>query len=217
MTEKKRRPGRPPWTAEQREQYHRTIAQRAERKAEEEAEKPARRSNGPMVLGVGQSPEDREMVSKLLKEAIVAYKMPKPKDDAELEKRIEDYFVYCGEQGVIPTVEEICMYIGYSKEWVYKTRTGSRPGYSPRTKDILNRMLEVMAVMDAKLAMTGKIRDAVYIFRSKNFHGMKDQQEVVVGTNLSNDVEVSKDELENFFMLEQTFPEDEPSSTESSS
>jgi hypothetical protein len=37
--------------------------------------------------------------------------------------------------------------------------------------------------MDAELAQEGKIQPVVYMFRAKNYYGMKDQQDVVVTPN----------------------------------
>jgi hypothetical protein len=42
---------------------------------------------------------------------------------------------------------------------------------------------QIIAGIDAKLAAEGKIPQVVYIFRAKNFYGMKDQQDVIVTPN----------------------------------
>lgn len=39
---------------------------------------------------------------------------------------------------------------------------------------------EILAGIDAKLVSMGKIPQVTYIFRAKNFFGMKDQQDLVV-------------------------------------
>ena len=41
--------------------------------------------------------------------------------------------------------------------------------------------------MDAELAQEGKIQPVVYMFRAKNYYGMKDQQDVVVTPNQAGD------------------------------
>ena len=41
--------------------------------------------------------------------------------------------------------------------------------------------------MDAELAQEGKIQPVVYMFRAKNYYGMKDQQDVVLTPNTNSD------------------------------
>lgn len=196
----KKKIGRPPWTPEQRAEYYRKKAER------EAAGLPAPErgmggtKNFAINLGIGETPEDKAMVSRMLGEARLALKQQKPKSDEELEERIDGYFEFCQTRGVIPTVEEMCLYIGYTRQYVQRIRAGIDRGFSPRTKVIFDRMMEFMATFDAKLVMAGKVRDAVYIFRGKNYHDMKDQQEVTINANAQNDQEMSKEDLEKWFL-----------------
>ena len=53
-----------------------------------------------------------------------------------------------------------------------------------------------MSAIDADLALRGLIRDAVYIFRGKNYYGMKDQQDVVVQAKNIFGADVDRKEIE---------------------
>ena len=48
---------------------------------------------------------------------------------------------------------------------------------------MIKKAKEILAGIDAKLVSMGKIPQVTYIFRAKNFFGMKDQQDVVVTPN----------------------------------
>ena len=214
--EVKKRRGRPPWTEEQKEAFRKKKAE-AEAAGKPIKYGPGGRHNFPQMLGIGESEEDKAMISRLIGEARLSFKMPKPKNDDELERRIQDYFELCETRGMIPTVEEMSMFMGYSRQYMNEVRRGKAKGFSPRTKDIFDRVADFMAAFDAKLAMTGKIRDAVYIFRSKNYHDMKDQQEVTFTANTNTEQEMSREDLESWLLedgkkVEVHFKEDEPSS-----
>lgn len=212
----KRGRGRPRWTDEQRAEYYR-------KKAEREAAgipAPLRGMGGranfkrPQDLGIGETDEDKLMIARLLGEARIALKQERPKSDEELKERILGYFEFCEKRCMIPTVEELCLYIGYSHSTVYSIRHGRQKGFSPQTKEILDRMMSFMSTFDAKLAMTGKIRDAVYIFRSKNYYGMRDQLEHTLTANVTEEKEMSREELEQWFLedgktVETEFAEEE--------
>ena len=44
-------------------------------------------------------------------------------------------------------------------------------------------MYEVLSAYDAGLAIEGKMNPVPYIFRAKNYYGLKDQTDVVVTSN----------------------------------
>lgn len=48
---------------------------------------------------------------------------------------------------------------------------------------MIKKAKEILAGIDAKLVSQGKIPQVTYIFRAKNFFGMKDQSEVVLTPN----------------------------------
>ena len=77
----------------------------------------------------------------------------------------------------------MCNAIGYHRNYVLEIEAGHVPGFSPATKDIIRQAKQILASIDAELAQEGKTQPVVYMFRAKNFYGMKDQQDVVVTPN----------------------------------
>ena len=127
--------------------------------------------------------QDKALVSKLLGEVLHEYKKPRVKDDEELAQRLNDYFQYCAENGQIPTVEEMVMSTGYSWTTFWEWETGKKRGFSPETAEIIKKSKDFMRTFDAKLVISGKLNFLAYCFRSKNYYGLTDKQEVVLTPN----------------------------------
>lgn len=199
------------WTEEERrkraETWDRKREEKAIRKALEEKRNPppppppgpkkwaANSKNPPQLLGLGETEEDKEMITRLLGELRSARKHERVYNDDDLEKALDQYFDECQQNGVIPTVEEMYLYIGYTRRWGNDIRNGRYGGFSPRTVQILERVHEMLAAFDAKLVMTGKVHPTNYIFRSKNFHGMRDEQQVNVSAGFDEQKKISADEI----------------------
>lgn len=138
---------------------------------------------GSYVFGdgyIGPADEKQALISRLVSETIRTYKMPRVKDDAELEQRLADYFQHCAITGERPTVEQMGQCTGYSLRTVSDWEYGINKGFSPDTSLIIKKAKEFLRVFDAKMVAEGALNPVVYIFRAKNYYGMKDQQDIVV-------------------------------------
>ena len=95
--------------------------------------------------------------------------------------------------GEIPTVEGMALAIGITpqrlRQWEYQI-----DGRNESRALIVQKAKAVLASIDASLVSEGKIPQVSYIFRAKNFFGMKDQQDIVVTPNnpLGENVDVEK-------------------------
>ena len=76
----------------------------------------------------------------------------------------------------------MCLALGYPRETIWKWETG-REGSTPFRSNIIKKAKELIAAYDANLVAEGKLNPVTYIFRSKNYYGMKDQQEHVITPN----------------------------------
>lgn len=135
------------------------------------------------------------IVAKAMSEALVAYRQPKVKSDEELAERFDTYFRYCAENDVVPTVEEMASYTGYSQATVWDWENGRNKGFSPQTSEIIKKAKDILKIFDAKMVLAGKIPFLAYCFRSKNYYGMKDQQEIVVAPKNPLGDEMSTEEI----------------------
>lgn len=139
--------------------------------------------------------EERKAINaRLLNETLEMYMQEPVKTDDELAARLAWYFKRCAERESRPTVEEMWLSTGYAcstvKDWVY----GYKRGLGDYTASILKKAQAFMQSYDAGLVASGALNPVVYIFRAKNYYGMKDQQDLTVNA-AGAEPERSVDEL----------------------
>ena len=139
-----------------------------------------------MMKTIEQDDEKREFMAKAVHNAHQFFKigLVPVKDAEQLADRLNYFFDVCTDTQQLPTVEKMCLCIGYTvqevRQWLYGTP------YRWVTEEcisLIKKAKNLIASMDAELAQEGKIQPVVYMFRAKNYYGMKDQQEVVVTPN----------------------------------
>lgn len=123
----------------------------------------------------------REEISEIIKESLQFFNRPIVQSDEECAERLNDYFRLCAENGQIPTVEDMCLALGTVRSTVWRWENGD--GCSPVRSNMIKKAKEILAGIDAKLVSKGKIPQVTYIFRAKNFFGMKDTQDLILTPN----------------------------------
>lgn len=126
--------------------------------------------------------DNHELISTIMRNNLLFYRLPRVKDDDELAERLGFFFETCMNTGQIPTVEKMCLAIGYAHQSVWAWEAKVEP-CSARRLDLVKKAKQLLGSIDAELAVSGKINPIVYIFRSKNFFGMKDTQEHILTPN----------------------------------
>ena len=86
-------------------------------------------------------------------------------------------------------------YTGYSQATVWDWENGRNKGFSPQTSEIIKKAKDILKIFDAKMVLAGKIPFLAYCFRSKNYYGMKDEQEIVVAPRNTLGDEMSTEEI----------------------
>lgn len=157
-------------------------------------------SNFPCAKFIPETDEDKALVGKLLREVYVAYKQEKVKSDDELRDRINEYFEWCGRDNIIPTVEEMSLYTGYTSSTLWDWENGRNKGFSSETSAIIKNAKEFLKSFDAKLVIAGKLNFLAYCFRAKNYYGMADKQEVVLSQGNQLGDQLSEQELQKKYI-----------------
>lgn len=156
------------------------------------------------------TPEDFAESNKAILELLYEASLPKVQSDEELYTRFVEYFQRCAQSSRIPTIEEAMLCTGYSWIAMQKTRAGERKirWATSQTPEIIEWAVELCKTYDAKMVMAGKLPQVPYIFRSKNFYGMRDQvDQVVVQVNADSKPNLS--DIAKRYGVETTFVEDE--------
>ena len=130
--------------------------------------------------------EKRAFVAKAVVNNLVFFNKgvcEKVRNDEELCERLNWFFMTCAETQQIPNVEKMANALGYHRNSLNDWESGAKRGFSPATKEIISQAKQILASIDAELAQEGKTQPVIYMFRAKNFYGLKDQQDVVVTPN----------------------------------
>lgn len=106
----------------------------------------------------------------------------KPETPEELADRFSEYFQLCIQCNQIPTVEGLALVSGYARSSFFDIYQGT---FKPAFTDTVKKAKDYIAMFDSQMAAKGKIPAPVYIFRSKNFYGMKDTQDVNITPNVN--------------------------------
>lgn len=118
------------------------------------------------------------MIKQTIKHGLHWFNYEVPRDLTELLDRVNEFFAYCADNEVVPTMEMFSLAMGTVRaevsRWVNQQTKG--PVYSR----VCQKAIELISAMDADMALHGKIQPVVYIFRSKNYYGLKDQADIVV-------------------------------------
>ena len=123
----------------------------------------------------------REDIKQITGNILYWYKRDIVKTDEVCAERLDEFFKHINETGEIPTVEKMCLALGTTRKVVWDWETGKTHG--GRRAAMIQKAKEILAAIDAELVSHGKIPQVTYIFRSKNFFGMRDQTDVVITPN----------------------------------
>jgi hypothetical protein len=105
----------------------------------------------------------------------------------EMKERLDEMFELCIETGNIPTYECMAVACGIPIRTFYDMKQGEYEGYKQYSQIIKNAK-DTIALMESSMAVDGKIPANVWIFRAKNYLGMRDQIQVEAVSNQSGDV-----------------------------
>ena len=106
---------------------------------------------------------------------------------------MQEFFQVLSETGELPSVEKMALALGTTRQSIWNWENGIK--CSPARQQMIKQAKEMLAAMDADLVSNNKIPQVTYIFRAKNFFGMKDQTDVVITPNNPIGAEVPEEEL----------------------
>lgn len=116
-------------------------------------------------------------------------------DPEDLANRFEELFKIAYEEGFLPRIEHLCLVSGLPTRTFFDYGNVDNPsGPSQLFSPTIQKAKMMIAAAEANLASTGKMPAPVYIFRAKNFNGLKDVQEIKT-TNTFSTNPVNPDEV----------------------
>lgn len=114
----------------------------------------------------------------------------------EMELLIEDYFQDCAELGLRPTIRGLAGALGTSYNTLNDWENGSRDAQlGPSCSVIIKNAKQFIAEYDEVLALEGIDNPILFMFRSKNYYGMKDKTELEVAPKQQLIQEMTPEEI----------------------
>ena len=161
---------------------------------------------------------DKSEIGQILNNSLYWFNRPIVKTDEECAERLNEFFKHCAENNELPTVEKMCLALGTVRQTVWNWESGAT-NVSQQRRDMLKKAKEIISAMDAELAAKGKIPVPTYIFRAKNYYGMRDDPQVVVQVN-DNSEKVDIEDIKKRYLTDsppttiETTAEDKTEKTE---
>lgn len=129
---------------------------------------PQNRANAEVM----SDPTKREYAGNLLHALAMSFKMKPVQSNQELAERIEDYIQYCSECQILPTMEGLALYCGYSRSTLFDWKSGRNHGFNDTvsgftTSALVEKAYTILQAFDADMAMNAKVSPVSYIFRAK--------------------------------------------------
>lgn len=128
--------------------------------------------------------------------------IPKFRNAHEMELVIEKWWNDCIEAERFPTKRGLALALGTTYDGLSDWRNGVNGEEFAR---VMKKTDEMIAEIDEQLVMGGVVNPVLYMFRAKNYHGLKDKQEHVFKSN-TLEATKTKEELAEEYKL--AIPED---------
>lgn len=140
--------------------------------------KPTKRTRGSKTASIEKNCKaSPDTISDILTDNLHWFGYKAVKSDDECLERLVEFFQYYADTGGIPTVEKMCLALGVAIQTVWDWQQGTK---GSERAEMVKRAKNLLASFDADLAIRGLINPVVYIFRGKNYYGMRDQTDVTV-------------------------------------
>jgi hypothetical protein len=99
----------------------------------------------------------------------------------EMQLLIEQYFADCADLQLRPTVRGLALALGTVYETLNGWERGERDGQlGSQASAIIKKAKQLIAEYDEVMAMEGYDNPILFMFRAKNYYGMKDTQDIAI-------------------------------------
>lgn len=148
------------------------------------ADKISKRYLDPATNG-GSNPDlekiltNKEKIRTTLAQSLYWYNMAPCKTEEDVAERLNMFFSRIMETGEVPTMERLALALGTTTDTVLSWIDGRRQA-NPAIIAMVTKARQMLADMESACAATGDMPQVIYIFRSKNYYGMRDVVEQVV-------------------------------------
>lgn len=115
---------------------------------------------------------DPTTVQKIVTSLKELHDMGKPGTDAEIKKRIDDYFSFCQRSSIRPGIESLCMALHISRTTLFNWNNGTN--CSRECQELIQSAKSFIGAYVEQAMLGGKISPPSGIFLMKNWLNYKD-------------------------------------------
>ena len=115
---------------------------------------------------------DPEVTQEIVTSLVDLHNMDKPKTDADVRHRIDEYFVLCENSSMRPGIETLCFALHISRTTLFNWCRGV--GCSDDRRDAARSVKGFLSAYIEQVMLRGKISPPSGIFLMKNWLGYKD-------------------------------------------
>lgn len=144
-------------------------------------------------LEMAMSDADKKDISTIVHNVMKNWTGRKVNSDEEYQQVVVNFFNECMATNEIPTIEKLCVALGITRSTLWDWGRGSQ---GTRRAELVAQTKEAFAAIDAELAVNNKVPLISYIFRSKNFYGMTDEQKLTIEPKQPLGTETNRAEIE---------------------
>lgn len=138
--------------------------------------------------------------AKFLAHALAIHSWP-PVDidsDEEIEQRLQQYFVFCQENDIKPTVAGMANSLKVSRYTLQDWKTGKRRG--SRRQEIIGFYYGLLEELYEDYMMNGKVNPVSGIFMGKNHFGYQDKQEISIKAKQQFNDDIDPEEVKQKYL-----------------
>lgn len=143
--------------------------------------------------------EGQECIGEIVNSVMDIAKGGRPKDEAELESRINNYFRYCADRCLRPGVESLCLALGTNRMTFWKwCGNCDKYTYSDEWVSICQNARQAIVAFLEIIALEGKLNPATYIFLCKNWNGYDDRTSIDIIGRQEDRVEADYEKISRY-------------------
>lgn len=146
-----------------------------------------------LSLDLAMKDADKKDISTIVHNVMKNWTGRTVNSDEEFEQKTIEFFDECMATNEIPTIEKLCVALGITRNTLWNWGKGEQ---GEKRAKLVAMVKEAFAAIDAELAVTNKIPVVSYIFRSKNFYGMVDEQKMTIEPKTPLGTGVDRAEIE---------------------
>lgn len=121
----------------------------------------------------------------------------------EMEIAIQDYFADCADIGLRPTIRGLARALGTVYSTLNDWENGTRDAQlGSGCSSLIKKAKQFIAEFDELAAVEGLDNPVLFMFRAKNYYGMKDEQDINIAPKQSLEAESTPEQIEESIPLE---------------